>query len=341
MTNIFRCIALVTALFSLSRLAAADAVAEAPARNPAHPMNVPPLIQVKPSASFPKATWPREGVPDFVFVAHSHGGARAGVGVEEFDWKLEVDARAAAVVVESFRSDGDMPGHPLGLFRFSADDSLLRTVHQLAKQANLRQIAPAMKTHPAYTETRYYLQTADAATEDITINNGDHESMAGLATLNAQVTRLLAKAFEHPERAIRLSLEHRANPGRTAWEVKITNIGVEPVVIGDPRAIKSAGPLHQAVVMMTEFPATRPSDPPPLLNWREVPLEPLPSRPASEPLVTLKPGEVFQVGAPWDRPAKVRYLAYALLSNYQGDSSVGGVYRIRGRTQSNRVTLEP
>lgn len=97
--------------------------------------------------------------------------------------------------------------------------------------------------------------------------------------------------------------------------------------------------LHRAVLMISEFPEQIPSESEPL-DWKVVPLEALPAGSPKEPWVTLQPGAVWTTNTvPWSGAVGKRYLAYFSWANYVGEPMLDGVYRIRGRTDSPRMTF--
>jgi hypothetical protein len=299
------------------------------------------MIKIPVSSKISVASWPRADVPDYMFTVHSFGGQKLGINLNEFDWTLQVESRRALLSVESFRSDGDVPGQPLGLFRLLVDDQQLRDFYLLVIGAKLGELRPAMKTHPGYTERVYTLIRSHQDPIQQRINNSDEETNSSIAALRYKINSMLAGSFEHPERAVQLGLKQLRSPSGDLFEVTVTNIGSERVCFTDPRWVLPAGPVQRAVVMVTPFPETKPGDAPPSLAWREIPLEPLNPRPEREPLVVLDSGAVWKTTTPaWKRVSGARYLAYFSLADYVGEPMVDGVYRIRGRVDSPRLVIE-
>jgi len=293
------------------------------------------MIKTPVSSKFKTAAWPRPGVEEYVFSVRSSGGQPLGEGIKEFDWSLEVDPRRGLVSAELFRSDADTPGQPIGLFRFAIDDQQLREFEELVIGSDLFGLHPAMSGHPGYTE-RVYTFVRSGRTSLQRINNSDEQTNAKVTQLRSKISSLLATSFDHPERAVRLSVEQ--HPGE--FEVTITNIGIETVCFTDPRWLAAVGPEHQAAVMITEFPPYEPGGPPPELNWNAIPLERMSNNPKEEQLVVLASKGSWRGSVPWTKPAHGRYLAYFTWANYQGQPMVDKVYRIRGRADSPRLVIE-
>ena len=296
-------------------------------------MNIP----VSPKGA-PVAPWPRPSVQEYIFRVRSSGGPVLGDGVKEFDWTMEIDSKRGLVTVESFRSDADVPGLPMGLFRFSADDGLLAELLKLIDDARLGAIKPAMAGHPGSTERLYEIVQPKSPKVEVRINNSDEATNSTIQPLRNRLNSLLARSFTHPERAVKTELMHDGE----RFSVTVTNIGVEPVRFVDPRAVVSTGPTHRAVVLVTDFPETKPGDAPPLLDWKEVALEPIQPKPAREPQITLEPGKTWKAqSAAFKRAKGTRYLAFFTWANYGGDQMPDGIYRIRGRVDSPRLVVNP
>jgi hypothetical protein len=298
------------------------------------------VIQIPPSPSFPQAPWPRGGVTDYTFAARSHGGAALGVGVDEFDWTLQVDARTSALTIESFRSDANTPGHPIGLFRMPLTDQQLRDFLTLVENSRIPEVTAEMAAHPGETETLFIFRKAPSTTWQKIVNNSDHDAMAALAPLMKTINSSLARGLARPERAVRLSIAPVPDAAGSRFEVSVTNIGVDSVCFDDPRSIVPDGPNHQAVVRVTEFPETGRNDPPLPMMWRDVALAPADAR--AQSLVVLNAGQAWRAHTvPWGYVPGTRYLAYAFISNYKGEPMVRGTYRIRGQTASERIVTTP
>jgi hypothetical protein len=292
------------------------------------------MIKIPVSSKISTAAWPRPNVPDYIFAVRSSGGQTLGVDLEEFDWTLEIDSHRGLVSVEYFRSDADIPGTPIGLFRYTIDDSQLREFESLATGAKLGELHPAMKAHPGYTE-RLYTYVHAGRTIRVTINNSDEETNAAIAPLRNRINAMLSASFKHPERAVKLGLQRQ----RAGFEATIENIGIEKVCFSDPKWIAGAGPLHQSVIETADF-DYKPEDPPPMLNWQPVALDTATHYSEHEPLIVLESHGVWKTEVPWKRTGE-RNLAFFTWANYQGQPEVDHVYRIRGRVDSDRLVVEP
>jgi hypothetical protein len=293
------------------------------------------MIKIPVSSKIPTTPWPRSGVQEYTFSVRSSGGQPLGTDLKEFDWSLQVDSRRALVSVESFRSDADIADQPIGVFRFPIDDQQLREFQNLVTSSKLGELRPAMQGHPGYTERLYTFERPGQSIQQV-INNSDEQTNVTIAPLRNKINSLLGTSFSHPERAVRLGIKQQ--PG--GFEVTITNVGLEKVCFGDPRWLVAAGQLHRAVVMVTEFPNYNPGDLP-ALNWEPISLEAMRPYPQNEPLVELESQGVWRATVAWKHPAGKRYLAYFTWANYQGEPIVKQVYRIRGRADSPRLTIEP
>jgi hypothetical protein len=293
------------------------------------------MIKIPISTRLPAAPWPRAGVDEYAFSVRSFGGEALGVDLREFDWSLEVSARTALVSMEIARSDADIPGTPIGLFRYPIDDAQLREFENLIVGAKLGEIRPAMQGHPGYTQ-RLYTFTKDGRTTQLAINNSDERTNNTIAPFRGRINQLFSAAFKKPERAVKAGIARRPD----GFEVTIENIGIEKVCFTDPRWIATDGPLHRATALVTEFPESKPGDPPPMLNWQPVPLDTMPSPPEHEVLVTLEPRGIWKANVRWKQPPGKRYLAFFTWANYKGQAMVDHVYRIRGRVDSPRLVVE-
>jgi hypothetical protein len=299
------------------------------------------MISIPVSSKVSTAAWPRPGVPDYAFVVHSYGGRPLGVEVSEFDWTLQVESRSSLISLEYFRSDADLPGTPIGLFRGRIDDQALRDFHAVVTTSKLFGQLTSMAGHPGYTQSTYTLIEPSKDPRQQTINNSDELNQAVIGPVLAKTRAMLSGSFSHPERAVRLGLERTRLPEGEAFLVSIQNIGVDTISFTDPRWIMATGPLDRSVVMITEFAGQKPGEPA-RLDWKDHPLAPLASRPAQEVLVTLEPGATWQApSAIWKRAPGKQYLAQFTWARYAGEPLVNGVYRIRGRADSPRLLIEP
>ena len=298
------------------------------------------MIEIPVSPKIPAASWPRAGVPEYIFTVRSFGGQALGINLKEFDWTLQVDSRRSLLTVESFRSDADIPGQPIGLFRQVIDDQRLRDFEKLVTDSRLGELHPAMSTHPGYTERSYTMAEPQRPPIQVKINNSDEELNSRIAPLRSAINSMLATSFGHPERAVRLGITRSGMASGNVVELTITNHGIESVCFGDPRWLYSSGPLHRAALMVAEFPEIPPGESP-ALAWKEVPLEPLNPQPENEPLVILKSGETWKTQMSWKPPSGKRYLAYFTWANYTGEPMARGTYRIRGRADSPRLVIQP
>jgi hypothetical protein len=299
------------------------------------------MIAIPASPKVSAATWPRQDVPDYAFVVRSYGGPELGTGLHENDWTLQVEARSALVSLEYSRSDADIPGETIGLFRYRIDDHALRDFYSVVTTSKLFASLPATAEHRVYSQSRYTLIEATKDPRQETINNGDEESHVLIAPVLAKTRAMFSNSFDHPERAVILGLERTRVQGGEAFLVSIKNVGVDRVCLTDPRWIVANGPLDRSVVMITEYPGERPGQSP-RLDWKELPLEPLPHRPSQEALISLEPGETWRArSAVWKRVPGKEYLAQFTWARYPGEPLVNGVYRIRGRVDSERLSIEP
>lgn len=298
-----------------------------------------PMIKIPASPKQIAASWPRQNVPDYSFAVRSHGGPRLGVDLDAYDWTLQIDSRRALVSLELFRSEGDTPGQAIGLFRRNINDQQLGELRQLIQTSRLFEPHPAMKRHPGDSQRNYALSEPPKPPQNQLINNSDEENNVALAPLPQTIDRILFETLPHPERAASVALKRNARPAGDVFEVTVTNLGIEKIGFTDPRGIEASGELHRAVLMISEFPEQIPGESEPL-DWKVVALEALPAPSSKEPWVTLDPGAVWTgKTVPWNGAPGKRYLAYFSWANYVGEPLVNGVYRIRGRTDSPRMTF--
>jgi hypothetical protein len=299
------------------------------------------MIAVPVSPKVSTAAWPRPGVPDFAFVVHSSGGRALGTGLRENDWTLQIESRSSLVSLEYFRSDADIPGTPIGLFRTPVDDQALRDFYAVVTTSKLFGPLASMAGHPGATQSVYTLVEPSKDVREQTINNSDELNQLVIAPVLAKTRAMLSESFSHPERAVRLGLERTKLPDGEAFLVSIRNIGVDAICFTDPRWIMGTGPLDRSVVMITEFAGQKPGEPV-RLDWKDYPLAPLAPRPAKEALVTLAPGATWQAPSQvWRRKPGKQYLAQFTWAAFGGDPLVNGVYRVRGRADSPRLLIEP
>ncbi len=297
------------------------------------------LSHIPVSSRIHTASWPRPGVPQYVFTVRSYGGAGVGVDLREYDWTLQVDSRRALRSLEYFRSDADIPGTPIGVFRQRVEDGSLCEFDRILAAANLGGMHPVLKRHAGNTQRLYTLAREGHAPVHLTVNDQDFETNATLTPLHARINSWLSESLQHPEHAVKLGIAESRLSEVDVLEVSITNIGLERVCFTDPRWIASAGPLHRAAVMIAPLPELRPGESP-LLDWREILLEPLNPQPKDEPLIWLESGGVWETIVSCKRADQLQ-VAYFTWANFAGAPTVSDVYRIRGRADSPRLVIEP
>jgi hypothetical protein len=299
------------------------------------------MIAIPVSPKVSTSTWPRPGVPDYAFVAHAYGDQLLGGGLHEYDWTLQVESRSALVSLEYFRSDADIPGTPIGLFRTHIDDQAVRDLHTVVTTSKLFGRLASMAGHPRFTQTKYTLIEPPNEPSQQSIDDGDELNSAVIEPVLRKRRAMLSESFAHPERAVLLGLERTHLPEGEGFVVSMKNIGVDTICFTDPHWIIATDPFHLSVVMVAEFPGQKPGESI-TLDWKNLPLAPLPSRPAQEVLVTLAPGATWQAkSVAWKRTPGKEYLAQFRWASYAGDPLVNGVYRIRGRADSPRLVIEP
>jgi hypothetical protein len=241
------------------------------------------------------------------------------------------------VSVETFRSDDDECGQPLGVFRRLMRDEELRGFWEVVMRARLGDARRPLREHPAYTQRIYRLQQPGKPAVELVINNAERESNEEILELRHAVMYLLSDCLEHPERSVKVDFAAAGD----GFLITITNHGLEKVCFTDPRWIVAEGRMRQAVVRMTELPVPKPGAPPAWLAWMDSGLEPMERRTVEEPLVTMAPGATLRLRAPLvGRDRRKRYVAYFSWANYGGEAMVNGAYRIRGKADSNRLVME-
>ncbi len=294
-------------------------------------------IPVSPKISTP--AWPRPGVPDYAFVVHSRG-PEIGFGVGYDDSTLQVESRNELVSLEYFGSDFDVPGTPIGIFRTHIDDQALRDFYSIVTTSKLFGTLASMARHPGLTQSEYTL-IEPAKESHQTINDSDDLNRVVIAPVLEKTQAMFSQSFAHPERAVILGLERAHLRDGDVFVVSMKNIGIDTICFADPRWIPANSTHDRSVVMVTEYAGEKPGEPP-RLDWKNLPLAPLPARPAQEVLVTLAPGATWQAKSmAWKRTPGKEYLAQFRWANYAGDPLVNGVYRIRGRADSPRMVIEP
>lgn len=299
------------------------------------------MSTVPASSKLPRAAWPR-AIPEFTFSVRSHGGRPIGPGLEEFDWTLEVSSRSALASLEYHRSDADMPGTPIGIFRRALSDDELKSLRQKVLAARLDSIDATLQGHPGYTESAYRYAEANHPTLQVVINNSHHRALSEIADLAGAVNALMAALLaEGAERAVRAHLEHVATAPVEQLVISIQNVGIEPVCLQDPRSVVADGPLHQAQVQMTDFVMPPPGTPASNLQWRALAIVPAPQAASPPPLVVLAPGETWTHAMALERDPTHQYLAYFTLANGAAPRTRHDAYCIRGRVDSNRVLIAP
>lgn len=273
------------------------------------------------------------------------GGAELGLSLHEFETSLRIDLKTSVAFLEAHQPTSDRGGEPLGSSRAVVPAELAVQLREVLDDIDLGGV-PRSKLNAPGRSTIRLKRTTDGSSTEAVFSNRDLDVRLGLGQLMQTLDDIVAFVAETPYQAIRLSLA--AMPGATgeAFEVKLGNVGSEPVLLPDLAALgrrSASHPHHWFGVRIAEYPETPAGYTPPPFNWMRV--EVAPASPALEPkgLSRLEPGQAlaFRTGALRKVASGVRHLVQAIFSSYAGDAVVDGRVVIRGRALSTALRWVP
>jgi hypothetical protein len=264
----------------------------------------------------------------------SYGGPEMSAGVHQREWSLKLDSADGSALLEKRRSDADMPGEPVGIFRAQLPPEKFWALFQLAQRVRLPELTPRGGGGLGSSVLTLTLEQGSTRVEKA-FSSGDIAALDQLDPLIEELNRILGAMNNSPVAAIRAMVAYA--PRERRFDFTVANIGTEAVCIGDPRFIAPGDPMQFAAVRVAEFPEERPGYTAPPLQWVQIPLA-KPVQASGVPIV-IRAGEKFTAPtAVWTaaRPG-VRYIAQAVLSDYSGPRETPGCYRIRGAAFSESV----
>jgi hypothetical protein len=276
---------------------------------------------------------------DFRFV--TAGGPAMGSSIQQWTTSLVVKSPPGEAVVECFRTYGDIPGKPIGRFRSILPPDLNDAILDTARAIDFPNV-PASTDGGLGSNILNFEFDHEGVRKRKTVNARDAQSMAVMGPLAELLSRAIGDAKLKPERAISISVEP-ASPGK--FSLVVTNIGIGPVTLSDPRALgnnpgRRAGVNVSPVVISPPGVGATPPD------WVLLPLAGDPSvRPTSR--ITLKAGESFRAPTiAWtDAPTTGTSVAQAIFEDYTGPAvdpmtpPDPGAYAVRGATFSNILEI--
>jgi hypothetical protein len=275
---------------------------------------------------------------DFVFKFCSRGGPELGSNLQKRDSCLVLRSASRTISLEKHRSESDSEAEPIGLFEMKLDEPRLKKIAELIVSAPLGEKKTTEGGGPGVSILEFRLEGRDQRLVR-TITSRDIPGIKELEPLITELNDLLFDLDEHPVAAIRASIQQMKDRGSEYFLLSIDNIGREPVVIGDMRAVPP-GDDNWAGAQIAAYPdevAGVTSSP---LEWKRLQLAPSQGNAAGQ--ITLEPGKsISWPTEPWRFGQRgMRYLVQGVFSNYSGNaSSPGSVYRVRGATFSKALEI--
>jgi hypothetical protein len=275
----------------------------------------------------------------------SVAGAELGLSLHEYETSLRIDLKSNLAFLEDHQPSSDRGGEPLGSSRAVVPVELAHQLREVLDDIDLGAVPRSKRNAPGRGHIRLK-RTTDGSSAEAVFSNRDLDVRLGLGPLIQTLDDIVSFVAETPYQAIRLTLQPALGASGDAFEVKLRNVGSEPVFLPDlsELARKSADhPHHWFGVRVAEYPETPPGFTPPPFNWVRV--EVAPAAPTSEGrgLTSLPPGGelAFRTAALRKVASGVRHLVQAVFSSYAGEAVVDGRVVIRGRALSTALRWVP
>lgn len=274
----------------------------------------------------------------------SLGGAELGLALHEYETSLRIDLNTHVAFLEDHQPSSDRGGEPLGSSRAVVPVELAHQLREVLGDTHLSEV-PRSKRALGRSYIRLKRTTGGSSTEAV-FSNRDLDVRRGLGPLMQTLDDIVSFVAETPYQAIRLSLSPRAGTSGDAFDVKVTNVGREPVLLPDLTELARRSPDHPHHwfgVRVAEYPETPPGFTPPPFNWVRVEVAPALPASGAKGLSSLAPGgEIeFRTGVLRKVASGVRHLVQAVFSSYSGEAVVDGRVVIRGRALSTALRWVP
>ncbi len=277
----------------------------------------------------------------FVLTYASRSGPTQPGGQQERESVLRVDARAGTVTLRLNRSSSDGPGEAIGTFRMPLPpDRRERLARALASEA-FTGMAPS--GHSISAGLLALELERGGATEKRSISSGDITAIQRARPVLGELEQLLGLAQQHPLAALRVGARSQRTGEEERFEVVLTNVGREPLVVANLRRIAADADGTAGVRVAVNAPES-PGVTPPLPEWSVLPLERTASAAPEPPDLTLAAGASVAVRTvAWKRagPEGSAYLAQAFFESYGGAGEASGHHRVRGAAFSEGLEVAP
>ena len=276
---------------------------------------------------------------DFEFRFTSVGGPLLGTDVRERQSLLKLDGISGTVLFEKHRSESDAEDEPIGLFHGALESLWFERLKSMADSLGLEKLPPSSGGgFGASLLTFEYRSDKQSYTKSIT--NFDSDQITTIEPLLTELYRMQAKLQDSAASAITTSVRHVNGGGSSAFVLTIRNTGRAPLYIADPRWLEIDNDSW-AGVRIAILPSEVPGVTSPPLKWDRLIIgRPQGDRPANTDLLIQPGGEMSFPTEPW-KPNRqgVHHLVQGVFSNYTGDGSIKGVYRIRGAAFSKAIEV--
>ena len=292
-----------------------------------------------PSESFNPSSAPSGGDYTLEYTVR----AMPGMGeLQRIDTTLRIDSAKRTAWLEKHRSQSDRAGEPIGTFGGELSEKLIGDILAAVRKAKLDDLPPRSGRGPGSTIITLKFQRGGEKTEAV-FSTGDMEILDALEGLLDELNQLAELLNDRAICAMKASVEFRQRP-QPHFVLTLRNIGTERICFGDPRLLTAGSAVdvnHWAGVRVAVLPEEKPHVTSPPLQWVRLPLAGPRAGSAGETIV-LKPGKTFSADTvAWPAWQKgVTYLAQGVWTDYTGPGEVQGVFRVRGATFSEGLTLK-
>lgn len=275
----------------------------------------------------------------------SVGGDELGLSLHEYETSLRIDLKSHLAFLEDHQPSSDRGGEPLGSSRAVVPVELAHQLRAVLDDTDLGGVPRGRRTAPGRSYIRLK-RTTDGSTTEAVFSNRDLDVRLGLGPLMQTLDDIVAFVAETPYQAIRLSVLSAPGTSGDAFEIKVKNVGSQPVLLPDLMELTKRAanhPHHWFGVRVAEYPETPPGFTPPPFNWVRMEVAPALPASAARGLSSLAPGGelAFRTGALRKVASGVRHLVQAVFSSYAGDAVVDGRVVIRGRALSTALRWVP
>lgn len=255
---------------------------------------------------------------------------------------LTIQGAPLVATYTTVRPPIDQAGAPIGTFVVSVPKDQEHALFRAAHAAQWRSPVAATGGGPgrSYMTLSYKDTTLN---ESLGFSQMDVDVMQRVEELLDEVRGVVGLALANPKRALIATVEKvgAVKPGGgVAFALGLKNIGTEAVCVFDPRRLNAAPSDAWAAVQVAVQEPEVPGFTSPPLQWTSIQLLAHPETSKPPPPLTIAVGQELKfTTVDWVPAPNTRYVAQAVVHDYEAPSELDGVPCVRGAVFSAHLSF--